>query len=140
MKKIIYKVLVFIVLSNNGYCGIIGPSNFEDCVLENIKNVKTELGIKSVHSMCRGKFPDKSNDKLLNEIPQNEIPKLCLLFWNSLKTKRLQNEPKDWGQNYSRHQVSRFGMPVAEVFTPKEFILDKESKLLMINQVEIYCK
>jgi hypothetical protein len=31
-------------------------------------------------------------------------------------------------------------MPVAEVFTPKEFILDKDSKILMINEVEIYCK
>ena len=114
---------------------IFGPSNYEDCVLENLKNTKTELGIQTVYVMCREKFPEKKQGN-----SQNEIPKPCYLFWNGLKTTIIQNEPKDWRKTYAQYEISRYGASVGRVFVPKGFELTKESEGMMYRQVEIYCK
>ena len=134
MKKIfILASLIFLVFQANG--GLLGPSNYEDCVLENIKDAKTELGIQTVYMMCREKFSEKNTKKNKEEIPQT-----CLLFWNGLKTTILQSEPREWRKNYAQYAIERYGMTVAKVFVPKAFELNKESESLMYREVQIYCK
>lgn len=131
--KICFSTIFFVSL--NGHAGLLGPSNYEDCVLENLKNTNTELGIQTVYMMCREKFPEKNSGK-----SQNGVPQPCYLFWNGLKTTIIQNEPKDWRKTYAQYEVTRYGARIGRVFVPKEFELTKESEGMMYRQVEIYCK
>ena len=135
MKKIIFCCLFQLFLFSNSYAGLLGPSNYEDCVLENLKNAKTDLAVQTVYAMCSEKFQSKPTRKGHNEIPQE-----CLLFWNGLKTAVLSKEPNDWKKNYSKYQVTRYGMGVGLVFVPKGIELNKDTELLIYKQVEMYCQ
>lgn len=52
------------------YAGIFGPSNYEDCVLEGMKGVKSDLAARVIISACAGKFPSKKK-----YTPQSKKPK-----------------------------------------------------------------
>lgn len=135
MKKVIFCCLFQLISVSFSYAGLLGPSNYEDCVLENLKNAKTDLAVQTVYAMCSEKFQSKPSKK-----GQNEIPQQCLLFWNGLKTTVLSKEPNDWKKNYSQYQVSRYGMSVGLVFVPKGIEFNKDTELLIYKQVEIYCQ
>lgn len=57
MRKI-FKIsfLLGMFIANQATAGIFGPSNFEECVLENLKNAKNELAVQAVYSACGDKF------------------------------------------------------------------------------------
>lgn len=53
--------LIAIIFTINSYAwNPFGPNNFEDCVLDGIKNAKSDQAANAVMSVCRRKFPDKS--------------------------------------------------------------------------------
>jgi len=57
MKKLL---TVLIVLSGNTYAGLFGPDNYEDCILEGLKDAKTDLAVKLVNRACFDKFPSNT--------------------------------------------------------------------------------
>ena len=57
MKKLLPVLIVF---SGNTYAGLFGPDNYEDCVLEGIKDAKTDLAVKLVINTCLDKFPPET--------------------------------------------------------------------------------
>lgn len=63
-----YRLIVgvaFACLSGLAHAGLFGPSNFDDCVLEGVKNAKTDTAVNAVMMACANKFP-----------PPVELPKL----------------------------------------------------------------
>lgn len=54
--------LVLALFFSNAHAGLFGPSNYDDCVLENLKTAKTESAVASVHMACRNKFPEKKKN------------------------------------------------------------------------------
>ena len=60
------------------------------------------------------------------ESPNNITSEVCILYWDGLKTMKLDSEPKDWGDKYSRFQVKRFEILLAYVFMPKS--VESQSK------------
>lgn len=58
------KILIFFILTftliNSYAWNPFGPKNYEDCVLDGIKNAKSDQAANAVMFACRKKFPDKS--------------------------------------------------------------------------------
>lgn len=60
MKKIICGgILAVLLIASSASAGWFGPSTYEECVLENLKDVKTDIAARLVPSACRDKFPLK---------------------------------------------------------------------------------
>ncbi|QWD31214.1 hypothetical protein G6681_05585 [Polynucleobacter paneuropaeus] len=58
MKKYIY-IALFGFLIESAHAGIFGPSNFDDCVLESMKGVTSDVAARTIYQSCRQKFPEK---------------------------------------------------------------------------------
>jgi hypothetical protein len=63
------KILIFIVAitlsPSYGFAGWFGPSTYEECVLENIKDVKGERAATLLAQVCRKKFPEKISSQVI---------------------------------------------------------------------------
>ena len=46
-----------------GVAGGAAPSNYDECILESMKGVKSDLAAKSIIMSCRNKFPEELNRK-----------------------------------------------------------------------------
>ena len=61
MKKLV--VLLLLMVSNSCFAwSLIGPNNYEECVLENMKGVTSDTAAHIINRVCRDKFKK-------NEIP-----------------------------------------------------------------------
>lgn len=59
IKNLILLIIIFTFV--NAYAwNPFGPNNYEDCVLDGIKNAKSDQAANAVMFACRKKFPDKS--------------------------------------------------------------------------------
>ena len=65
MKYHLTVALTFACLSGHTQAALFGPSNYDDCVLEGVKNAKTDAAVNAVMMSCYNKFP-----------PPLELPKL----------------------------------------------------------------
>lgn len=65
MKYRLTVAVTFACLSGLAQAGLFGPSNYDDCVLEGVKNAKTDAAVSAVISACTNKFP-----------PPLDLPKL----------------------------------------------------------------
>jgi hypothetical protein len=52
-------IAVFLVLSASANAGIFGPSSFEECILDQMKGIKSDSAADAVTYACRIKFPPK---------------------------------------------------------------------------------
>lgn len=50
----------FLFVPTVSFAGLFGPSNYDECVLDGIKDAKTETAAQMVARACRNKFPIKS--------------------------------------------------------------------------------
>jgi hypothetical protein len=57
MKKIALMMLA--VMSSPAAAGLFGPSNYDECVLTNLKGVSSDMGARMVAAACARQFPDK---------------------------------------------------------------------------------
>ena len=58
MKHLI-TILLFLLPASLSHAGLFGPSNYEECVLENVKTAQTKESVGVVVMMCQDKFPEK---------------------------------------------------------------------------------
>jgi hypothetical protein len=65
------KIIIFIVAitltPSYVFAGWFGPSTYEECVLENIKEVKSDKAAELLAQVCRKKFPEKISPKLKSQ-------------------------------------------------------------------------
>ncbi len=133
MKKITIFLFGFSIFGN-AFAQLFGPSNYEDCVLRGLNNAKTDLAVISVEENCRNKFPEKKQKS------SNQIPGLCIIFWDGLKTVKLSSEPKNWRDTYLKYEVAIHEMPVAHVFVSKNYKENALSQKQMYEQVSLNCR
>jgi len=50
--------------SVTAWSGWIEPDNYDDCILEGMKNVKTDAAVTVITRACRRKFPEKTAEPL----------------------------------------------------------------------------
>jgi hypothetical protein len=61
MKKII--ILILLLASNDVLSwSLLGPNTYDECILENMKGVNTDLGARLVNKSCRETFKEKNID------------------------------------------------------------------------------
>jgi len=56
-------IAVILLLCTSANAGIFGPSNFEECILEQMKGIKSDAAANAVTYACRAKFPAKETPK-----------------------------------------------------------------------------
>ena len=76
--KIIFFIVAIILTPSYVFAGWFGPSTYEECVLENIKEIKNDTAAKLLAKVCREKFPEKISPKLNSQggMPDEEFEKL----------------------------------------------------------------
>ncbi|MBU3713084.1 MAG: hypothetical protein FGM21_15015 [Limnohabitans sp.] len=61
------------------YAGLFGPASYEECLLENVKNAKTNDAVNAIALACEMKFPAKV------ETPKSRSVKVCQIYWDGWK-------------------------------------------------------
>ncbi len=51
--------LIAFLLFNSSHAGLFGPSNYEECIISEVKNAKTEAAANIIRQACMKKFPTK---------------------------------------------------------------------------------
>jgi hypothetical protein len=59
MKVLCIAILQFILITSSVEAGLFSPSTFEECVLDNMKGVSSDVAAGIVYNTCREKFPLK---------------------------------------------------------------------------------
>ena len=75
MKKYI-GALVLLGAFSSAYAGIFGPSSFDDCVLESMKGVTSDIAARAIYQSCREKFPEKKVQRNTRALSPFELNKL----------------------------------------------------------------
>ena len=73
MKQIIF-LLIFV--SSNVYAGLFGPSNYEECVLEGLKDANNSASTQLLNKVCTEKFKKEGTKNIVTE---------CSVTWNGNK-------------------------------------------------------
>lgn len=79
------------------YAGLFGPSDYDECILESMKGVKSDLAARAIIRSCREKFPKQSHKG--TSLPKHAIQNLSgragVNFQNNF-TGHIYNGNKDW--------------------------------------------
>jgi hypothetical protein len=62
MKKLITTTFFSLMLigfagNSSAQLGLFGPSNYDDCILENLQDVTSDVAARAIMRSCRAKFP-----------------------------------------------------------------------------------
>jgi hypothetical protein len=77
--KSLFLILIFPI--GNCYAGWFGPSNYEECILEKMKDAKSNYAAIAIANACGKKFPKKEpvvEQKLPQELPSKVIDQLIV--------------------------------------------------------------
>lgn len=86
MKKTILLFLLLIGYAETSSAQLFGPRNYEDCIIEGMQGVTSDVAAVSIRSACREKFPQSqksgsTTDSIGWEIENSGIGR-CYLMWD----------------------------------------------------------
>ena len=115
MKHLLITILLFLSSVSLSHAGLFGPSNYEECVLENVKTAQTDRAVSAVMLMCQEKFPET----LKVEPPRKDGEK-CYVYWdgNKFQLDTSSSQRKDKSK-FSEYEISRWGVPLIISRIPK---------------------
>ncbi len=128
-------MLLFVMLNSSTYAGIFGPSNYEDCVLQGLKEAKTETAVYVLKEMCASKFT-----KSEQPIEKQDLTAKCVLYWDGIKITKLTSTPKDWRNRFSAYSINKYDMEFAIIYVPKTYSQSKAGEAEMWQIANIWCK
>lgn len=72
-RKILYLYMcVFIMAPTSAFPGWFGPSDYDECIIEGMKGVQSDIAARLVRQSCLKKFPPQKSQKAKSEeIPQD---------------------------------------------------------------------
>lgn len=82
MKKIVNIIIIMALMLccvnyTNSYAGWRGPDNYEDCILESMKGVTSDVAAKAIKAACRKKFPiEKVQQPSSKQLTPEELSKI----------------------------------------------------------------
>jgi hypothetical protein len=114
MKHLI-TILLFLSSVSLSHAGLFGPSNYEECVLENVKTAQTDRAVTAVRQTCQSMFPET----LKVEPPRKDGEK-CYVYWdgNKFQLDTSSSQRKDKSK-FSEYEISRWGVPLIISRIPK---------------------
>lgn len=77
---------LFLAMLLPGLAGSAAPGDYDECILESMKGVKSDLAARSIIMSCRNRFPDKPKRKLESRaLSFNEMLQITgkARFWGS---------------------------------------------------------
>jgi hypothetical protein len=106
-------ILIAITLSGQATAGLFGPSTYDDCILDGVKEAKTELAVKAVYQSCRNKFP-KDVGSIDKSRPKLDEP--CGVYWAGREFKMGSTTGDD---SFVRFSYEYHGVAVSIMSIPK---------------------
>ena len=79
MKRLFTVICLFIWMPIPVMGGWFGPSNYEECILENMKGVSSDKAVREIRRACRVKFPYKTAKK--RNIPRKDLKDITGEAW-----------------------------------------------------------
>ena len=79
MKRLYTVICLFIWMPIPAMGGWFGPSNYEECILENMKGVTSDKAARAIERACRAKFPHKTVG--LPDIPVSVLENITGKAW-----------------------------------------------------------
>lgn len=75
-----FTFIFLLLIYSSAYSSILGPRSYEDCILENMKNVSNSEVVNQITAACKAKFPNKSS-----QTANAKGIKECRLYWDGWK-------------------------------------------------------
>jgi hypothetical protein len=64
-------------MTGTSYGGLLGPSNYDECITESMKGVTSDLAARAIIGSCRDRFPEKEKRKPASRpLTHEELSKL----------------------------------------------------------------
>ena len=87
-------LMLFFGSGGVSYSGLFGPSNYDECIIESMKGVKSDLAAAAVMKACMNKFPSKKSPTFTpSPIKKKTPPELDS---NGMKVCRVISENGNW--------------------------------------------
>lgn len=106
-------ILIAMALSGQATAGLFGPSTYDDCILDGVKEAKTELAVKAVYQSCRNKFP---KDVASREESPPKLVEPRGVYWTGREFKMGFTTGDD---SFVRFSYEHHGVEVSIVSIPK---------------------
>jgi hypothetical protein len=82
MKRLFTVICLFIWMPIPAMGGWFGPSNYEECILKNMKGVASDKAVLEIRRACRAKFPKKAIKKpKLRDVPKEVLEDITGDAW-----------------------------------------------------------
>ena len=82
MKRLFTVICLFIWMPIPAMGGWFGPSNYEECILKNMKGVTSDKAVLEIRRACRAKFPEKPIKKpKLRDVPEKVLEDITGKAW-----------------------------------------------------------
>lgn len=82
MKRLFTVICLFIWMPIPAMGGWFGPSNYEECILKNMKGVTSDRAVLEIKKACRAKFPKKPIKKpKLRDVPKKVLEDITGKAW-----------------------------------------------------------
>lgn len=69
--------LVLLLLVSNAKAGLFGPNNYEECILQKMEGVTSDLAAKSIIRACRKLFREKNPECAKIKFSNNEVENIA---------------------------------------------------------------
>jgi hypothetical protein len=136
----LFFVSFFLIFTFSSNAQIFAPSNYEDCVLKGLKEAKTDSAIAVLIGICRSKFDKNENSTGKSAEKKQQLPGMCHLYWDGIKTTRLSSTPKEWPKELRGFTIARHNIDFATIYVPNSFIASKETEIEMWQIANVWCK
>lgn len=82
MKRLFTVICLFIWMPIPAMGGWFGPSNYEECILKNMKGVTSDKAVLEIRKACRAKFPKKPIKKpKIRDVPKKVLEDITGDAW-----------------------------------------------------------
>lgn len=116
MKRLFTVICLFIWMPTPAMGGWFGPSNYEECILKNMKGVASDKAAMVIMRVCRKKFPPVKSKLRSSSLPKmNEQTKQYLInSGKAIVEERLSRSnlpnPERFAQDLTQDDYIRFGL------------------------------
>lgn len=69
-------VLMAFIWVSPASAGLFGPSNYDECVLNSMKGVTSDMAARLIAKSCRDKFPESKVKKNIRDLSEGELKNL----------------------------------------------------------------
>lgn len=133
-RPIRFLFFVLLLLPNSSYAGWFGPSNYNECILDEMKGVTSNLAAYNIERACRARFPiQKPKD---TRVPKQVLVKIDGRLGPSEYLGGLSGTLYNGNENWTITQVTIYCVSNADK-TPRRYNVDTSISPLQTASVSV---